>query len=108
MVTSARLGAWIDAIASATSLAMAAWLYRASRIAVDETVARYGHNVDSGVYELVAANWYFLPAFAVLGFAAVAMFCGWAWRKLIHWLAWLLVLLPIVWLLASEIFRVMA
>lgn len=108
MITSARLGAWIDAIASVTSLAMVAWLYRASRVAVDETVARYGHNVDSGVYELMAANWYFRPAFAILGFAAVAMFFSWAWRRLIHWLAWLLVLVPIVWLVASEIIRVTA
>ena len=108
MATSARFAAWIDAIASAASIAMAAWLYRASRMAVAETVAQYGHNVDSGVYELVAANWYFLPGFAVLGFAAVATFFGWAWRRLIHWLAWLMVLAPIVWLMASEIFRVIA
>lgn len=84
---------------------MAAWLYRASRIAVTETIAQYGHNVDSGVYELAAANWYFLPAFAIFGFAATAMFCGWAWHRPIHWLAWLLVLAPIVWLTVSEIFR---
>lgn len=96
----------MDAIASAASLAIAAWLYRASRIAVTETIAQYGRNVDSGVYELAAANCYFLPAFAMLGFAAIGMFCGLAWRRLIHWLAWLLVLAPIVWLMVSEIIRV--
>lgn len=108
MPTSLRFAAWIDASASVAALAMAASLYHASRIAVAETIAQYGRNVDSGVYELVAANWYFLPAFAILGFAAIAMFCGWAWRRPIHWLAWLLVLVPIVWLTASEIFRVVA
>ena len=106
MPTSVRFAAWIDAIASAASLALAAYLYHASRVAVEETVARYGHNVDSGVYELVAANWYFLPVFVILGFAALAKFRGWAWRRFIHWAAWLLVLAPIVWLTASEILRV--
>ena len=107
MATSVKFAAWIDAAASAASLAMAVWLYHLSQVAVTETVARYGRNVDSGVYELVAANWYFFPAFAVLGFAAVAIFSGWAWRRPIHWLAWLLVLIPIVWLMVSEISRVM-
>jgi hypothetical protein len=107
MATSVKFAAWIDAVASVASLAMAVWLYHASQVAVTETVAKYGRNVDSGVYELVAANWYFFPSFAVLGFAAVAIFSGWAWRKSIHWLAWLLVLAPIVWLMATEVSRVM-
>jgi hypothetical protein len=107
MATSVRLAAWIDAVSSAASLAMAVWLYHSSQVAVTETVAKYGRNVDSGEYEIVAAYWYFLPAFAVLGFAAVAIFFGWAWRRVIHWLAWLLVLVPIVWLMASELSRVM-
>jgi hypothetical protein len=85
---------------------LAAYLYHAARIAVEETIALYGHNVDSGVYELAAANWYFLPAFAILGFAALAAFWDWSWRRSIHWIAWLLVIAPVVWLTASEILRV--
>jgi len=107
MATSVKFTAWIDAAASAASFAMAVWLYHASQVAVTETVAKYGRNVDSGVYELIAANWYFFPSFAVLGVAAVAIFSGWGWLSSFHWLEWLLLLVSIVWLMASEISRVM-
>jgi hypothetical protein len=108
MTTPIRFAAWIDASASAASLAMAIWLHHIAKVAVDEVVAKYGRNVGSGVYELATANWYFLPACAVLGDAAVAIFRSWAWRRAIHWLAWLLVLLPIGWLVVSEVSRGMA
>lgn len=87
MVTSLKIAAWIDTAASAVSLAMAVWLHHVSQVVATEAVARYGRNVDPGLYELAAANSYFFPAFVVLGFAAVAIFPGWAWRRPIHRLA---------------------
>src|SRR5262245_36233063 len=106
MHSSIRFAGWINAIGSAASLVMTAWLYLASDIAAANAVATYGRNVDSGLHELTAANWYFIPVFAILGLAATAQFLNWRWRRQIHWLAWLLVAIPVAWLAASEISRV--
>ena len=84
-------------------LCTALWLHRESKLAAAWAVQRYGRNVDSGVYEAMAANWYFIPASVVLGIAAVAMFRNWPYRRLLHWLAWLFVTAPLAWLAASEV-----
>lgn len=111
MQTSSRINhraAWIDAVASFCSLCAALWLYREAKLAVAWAVREYGHNVDSGLYETIAANWYFIPASGMLGAAAFAMFCNWPYRRFLHWLGWLFVAVPLVWLAASEFLRVAA
>ena len=105
MQTSSRVNhrpAWTNAVASLASLCAALWLYRESKLAATEAIQRYGRNVDSGAYEAMAANWYFMPVSVALGIAAVAMFFGWPYRRLLHWAAWLLVAVPLIWLAASE------
>lgn len=84
MATAIRLSAWMDTVASVAAFAAALWLRPRSEAAAAEAVAPYGRNVDSGAYQLAAANGYFFPVAALPGLAAVAMFRGWPWRKPLH------------------------
>mgnify|MGYP003588623165 CR=1 FL=1 len=99
---------WIDAAASALFLVAAIWAMRESKIAAAEAVRLYGRNVDSGAYHAMAAHLYLAPGAAILGIAAFGMFRGWSWRKVPHWLAWIFVAFPFVWVAASELMRVAA
>jgi hypothetical protein len=88
--------AWIDAAAAAAFVGMFALLLNGSRVAAEEAVRLYGHNVDSGAYEYIAAVLYFAPGAILFVLAAVALFSRWRAARFLHGIAWGWVALPLV------------
>src|SRR5262245_56758613 len=61
-------------------------LHASSEVAAD-AVGRYGHNVDSGALEFIAAIFYFAPVTFLLASAALCLWRGWRVRCYVHWIA---------------------
>ena len=87
--------AWIDAAAAMAFVGIFALLLNGSRIAAEEAVRLYGHNVDSGAYEYIAAVLYFAPGSILFGLAAIALFSRWRAARFLHGIAWGWVVLPL-------------
>jgi hypothetical protein len=90
----------VDTICAASFVALAGWLFYASRIAAAAAVREYGHNVDSGAIESVVAGLYCGPVAVAFCVAAVALYHGWRIKWYLHWLAVLLAVVPV----AVEVF----
>jgi hypothetical protein len=65
--------------------------WRAKFVAA-EAVREYGKNVDSGLFELLVARWYALPAAAMFALAAFLHAVSPTWGRVAHVLAWLFAL----------------
>jgi len=63
------------------------WLVRASNEAAADAVRRYGHNVDSGALEWIAAFVYCVPVALLFSLAAFSLWRGWRIRWYAHWFA---------------------
>jgi hypothetical protein len=66
---------------------LCAWLMWVSNQEAADAVRRYGHNVDSGALELIAAVVYFVPVALLFSSAAVSLWRGWRIRWYAHWFA---------------------
>jgi len=86
-MTLTRAVAWIDIALAFLYTVVFAWLLRASYEAAADAVRRYGHNVDSGALESIAAVIYFAPVALLFGLAAACLWQGWRIRWYVHWIA---------------------
>jgi formate hydrogenlyase subunit 3/multisubunit Na+/H+ antiporter MnhD subunit len=100
-----RITARVDTgIAIFLALSVPWVLFRAHQIN-EETIARYGRNVDSGALLPPFAYFFLLPASLLFALAAVATFRQWRARKLFQWLAMLWLSIPFVSLLVAWVSR---
>jgi hypothetical protein len=86
-MTASRKVAWVDIALALLYAGVFAWLLHASHKAAADAVRRYGHNVDSGALEYVAAVLYFAPVALLFASAAVCLCRGWPIRWYAHWVA---------------------
>ena len=77
----------IDLYAAIFLAALSALLIHVSNSAADDAVRRYGHNVDSGVFEWLAGVLYAAPLALLFGFASLALSRRWRIGRIAHWLA---------------------
>jgi hypothetical protein len=102
---SSRTLASIDLAASVLSISAALWLLHLSTVAVEETIQKYGRNIDSGGLEYVIATFYLMPSAALFGVAAVTMWRSWPLRRFAQGIALLWLVLPIMLVLISAVVR---
>jgi hypothetical protein len=69
------------------------WL---SNEAAADAVRRYGHNVDSGALEFVAAVLYLAPVALLFSSAAITLWRGWRIRWYAHWFAVAVAVVPLL------------
>jgi hypothetical protein len=86
-MTRGRKVAWIDGGFALMYAALFGCLVHASNEAAADAVRRYGHNVDSGALESMAAVVYSAPVALLFGLAAVSLSRGWRIRWYAHWFA---------------------
>jgi hypothetical protein len=79
----ARIDLWV----AVCLVAVALLLFYASESAAADAVRRYGRNVDSGVFEWMAAVLYMAPLAFLFGFASLALLHNWRIGRYAHWLA---------------------
>ena len=79
--------AFLDGGLALISAALCGWLVGVSNEAASEAIRRYGHNVDSGALEWIAAVVYCAPVALLFGLAAVSLWRGWRIRWYAHWVA---------------------
>jgi hypothetical protein len=79
-MTASRKVAWVNIAIALLYAGVFAWLLHASHEAAADAVRRYGHNVDSGALEYIAAVLYFAPVALLFGSAAVCLWRGWRIR----------------------------
>ena len=77
------------------------WSQYAARVAAEEAIREYGHNVDSGAYLVIIGTLYFLPSAVIFALASIAMFRAWRFRPAYHLIAWAWVASPFLFALAS-------
>jgi hypothetical protein len=96
------------AIAAASFAAGFFWTRHAARVAVEEAIRDYGHNVDSGAWLATIGSLYFLPAAFIFSVASIAMFRAWRFRPAFHLIAWAWAASPFLFVLASLLRRAVA
>jgi hypothetical protein len=79
--------AFLDGGLALICAALCGWLVRVSNEAAAEAIRRYGHNVDSGALEWIAAVVYCAPVALLFSLAAVSLWRGWRIRWYAHWVA---------------------
>jgi hypothetical protein len=67
-----------------------------SSLAAEEAVRRTGHNVDSGVIELMVAEVYCVPVAALFTLAAAVSWRRGRMARYIHWFAVVWAVVPIL------------
>jgi hypothetical protein len=100
--------AWIDAFFGVVFAALVPLSYREAHLAAEEAVRLYSHNVDSGAYLIVIAVTYFAPASLLFGLASLALFRGWKHRMALHWVAWLWLSFPFIWVAVTMLVGIVA
>jgi hypothetical protein len=88
--------AWIAAAAAVVFAGLFTFSMRASRLAAEQAVRLYGHNVDSGAYEYMAGLLYLAPGAILFLLAAVALFKHWRSSGFLYGIAWGWIVLPFV------------
>jgi hypothetical protein len=86
----------IDTICASAYVALAGWLFYASKLAAATATREYGHNVDSGAIESIAAGDYCVPAAVAFSAAAIALYRDWRIKWYLHWLALSIAVVPAV------------
>ena len=87
-----RAVAWLDILLLVVTAFGASWFMYASNEAAKEAARIYGHNIDAGAIESVAAFIYFIPN-ALLFFAA-SLSMWWRWRP-----RWFIQTISAIWLI---------
>lgn len=76
-----------DAVMALLFAAFFVWSQYAAYVAVAETVRRYGRNIDSGAFEVMAGYLYFAPVTLLFAAAAITQWRGTRSGRTMHWLA---------------------
>jgi hypothetical protein len=84
------------------------WSRHAARLAAEQAIRDYGHNVDSGAYLSIIGTLYFLPAAVIFAIASIAMFSAWRFRLAFHLAVWAWVASPFLLALVSFLRRAVA
>jgi cell division protein FtsW (lipid II flippase) len=86
-MTGPKVFARIDLVVAICLAALSLLLIYAADRAAADAVRRYGHNVDSGALEWMAAVLYVAPLALLFGFASLALSRRWWIGRFAHWLA---------------------
>lgn len=86
----------LDAMGAALFGCGCIWLMLAGRWQVQQAVAAYGHNVDSGVLEWAVALIYLGPASLLFALASVAGWRSWRIVRPARWIANAFALSPLI------------
>lgn len=89
-----RLVAAVNWSAAALIVTVIAWCVRTSRLAAEDAVRTYGHNVDSGAYIILFAILYLLPLVVLLILAGAGFWRRWRSR-------WYLECAVVLWVAAA-------
>ncbi len=85
--------AFIDLVVAAVLATVSVILFVSGRMAAAATVAKHGHNVDSGASQMLGGL-ILAPGTILLLLAAVALRRGWRLARVAHWFAVLLAAAP--------------
>lgn len=95
----------LDAMGAALFGCGCVWLMLAGRWQAQQAVAKYGHNVDSGVLEWAVAMFYLGPASLLFALASIAGWRSWRIVRPARWVASAFALLPVALSLATCVVR---